>query len=524
MVMANNSHGANNELEISNYLNGKKFKELNLTMKEFIKYICNTKGILYNDDTLIIADYVKNNKLKQDIYITINGIKIGISLKMGSGNSCHQEKIEDFIKFIKKELGTPEEVCDLWRFFIWADGTLNGTGPMNKDEKGKIICRFDIAEFKKKYPEKRTILQKFIDENKEALINRAVFVGKYNSDVDFVYHGTYRQGRWISKKEVIDFQLVQTKKSDRACFKLGNLTIQAWNVSLEGKTEKKRGEIQLKYGSMKNDFDSIMKTNAETVGTFLGDLEEFALSQILNKNKDNPMWKILIPGITDFSDYYLVKVSSNQISTLSGRKVKTKSDAYVVKVQLSHKFLLSKEYILDENDLKGKNYEIQHNTGISIKMKESKSFTYQKLTKNSFCKAFQNVDDVEFWLTALLIYSSNGERYKNPRIITDLGNDFETFLDKVNRIMGISIENTDNSAFWDKVRKTAQLRIKTEIQSNVELAENLFMGKHWFSSPYHAIFLYEGGELRKNEIIDFSITTGSGRSSGKYNIEIIPVK
>ncbi|WP_156037016.1 hypothetical protein [Lachnoclostridium phytofermentans] len=37
--MADNSHGTNNELEMSNYLDGKKFKDLNLTMKEFIKYI-----------------------------------------------------------------------------------------------------------------------------------------------------------------------------------------------------------------------------------------------------------------------------------------------------------------------------------------------------------------------------------------------------------------------------------------------------------------------------------------------------
>lgn len=520
--MADNSHGTNNELEMTNYLNGKKYKELNLTMKEFIKYICHTKGIVYNDETIIGAAYVTSNKLKQDIYITISGTRMGISLKMGSGNSCHQEKIEDFVNFIKIELGISEHICNLWRFFIWADGTLDGTGPMDKDEDGTITCRFDAAGFKKKYPEKRKTLQKFIDDNKEALINRALFVGKYNSDVDFVYHGTYRQGRWISKREVIDFQLNQTTTSNRACFKLGSLTIQAWNVSSKGNTEHKRGEIQLKYGSMKDDFDILMKDNAETVGTFLGDLEEFGLSQILNKNKENPMWRILLPGISDFSDYYLVKVSSNQMSSLSGKKVKTKSDAYVVKIQLSREFLLGKEYILDETDIKDKTFEIQHGTGVSIKMKESKSFTYQKLTRNSFCKAFANVDDVEFWLTSLLIYSADGERYKNSIIINDFGNNVDAYLEKVNTIMGISIENTECSSFWDAVRKVAQQRIKSEIQSDIELAENIFMGKHWFTSPYHAIFLYEGGTLKKNEISDFSITTGSGRSSRKYNIEITP--
>lgn len=520
--MADNSHGTNNELEMSNYLNGKKVRELNLTMKEFIKYICVTKGIEYCDDTVIQAEYVKNNKLKQDIYVTIDGRKMGISLKMGSGNSCHQEKINDFVNYIKSELNANDEICNLWKFFVWADGTVDGTGSMEKGADGKIICRFDAAGFKKKYPEKRITLQRFIDLNKRALINRALFVGKYNSNVDFVYHGTYRQGRWISKEEVIDYHINHSPSSNRACFKLGKLTIQAWNVSLRGNTEHKRGEIQLKYGSMKEDFDIIMKDNAETVGTFLGDLEEFGLSHILNKNKDNPMWKVLLPKVQDYSDYYVVKVSSNQMSSLSGKVVKTKSDAYVVKAHFEREFLLSKEFILDENDLKNVMYEIQPDTGISIKMKESKNFTYQKFTSNSFCKAFKDVEDIEFWLISLLIYSADSERYKNSRIISDLGYEMDAYLAKVNTVMGIDISDIDSCLFWNKVRKSAQHKIKSEILANKELAENIFVGKHWFAAPYHAIYLYKGGVLRKNKIVDFSITTGSGRSSGKYNIEITP--
>lgn len=522
--MASNPHGNSNELEISNYLNDKKIKDLNLTMKEFIKYICLTEGIEFDDNTIIKADYVKNNKKKQDIYITISDKKIGVSLKMGSGNSCHQEKIEDFISFIKNNCSATNEICDLWRFFIWADGTTDGSGSMEKGPDGKILCRFDAAGFKKKYPDKRKALQQFLDLNKASLIERALFIGKYNSDVDFVYHGTYKQGRWISKKEVIDFLVRKKPKSNRACLTIGSLTVQAWNVSLSGKTEKKRGEIQLKYGTMKDDFDILMKDNADSIGTFFGDLEEFDLTQIMNKNKDSSMWKTLLPDVTNFSDYYLVKVSSNQLSKLSNKKVKTKSDAYAVKVQLPKSFLLQKEYVLEEADLSEYSYEKIPDTGISIKMKNSKNFTYQKLTKNSFCKAFSGLDDVEFWLTSLLIYSSDKERYKNERIISDLGNTTESFLAKVLSIMGISTDNTNCSAFWDSVRKAAQTKIKEYINTNTELVENIFTGKHWFESPYHAIFLYERGELKRNIVTSFSITTGSGRSSGKYTIEITPTK
>lgn len=519
--MANNLHGNNNELEMAEYLDGKKYKELNLTMKEFIKYICATKGIKLDDDTEINAKYETSNKLKQDLYVFINGKQFGISLKMGTGNSCHQEKIEEFVEFIKDNCNASEEVCNLWRLFIWADGTTDGTAPIVKDKNGKIICRFTSSEFKTRYPKERMILQRFINENKEALLNRALFVGKYNSVVDFVYHGTYRQGRWISKEEIISYQL-GLSPSGRACFNCGNLTIQAWNVSSKGNTEYKRGEIQLKYGAMTEDFDKLMKSHAEITTSFFGDLEEFQLSHIMNKNKDNPMWKVLLPKVKDFSDYYIVKVSSNQYSSLSQKKVKTKSDAYVIKAKIEKDFLLSKEYTLDEKDIQGYEYVIVADTGISIKMKQSKSFTYLKLTKNSFEQAFSMIDDVDFWLTALLIYSSDSERYKNKKIINDLGNTVDEFYTKVMNKMGISISNVDSIAFWDDVRRNAQLKIKKVINNNKKLAESIFLGKHWFLAPYHADFIYESGKMRKNEIPEFTITTGSGRSKGKYTIEIKP--
>lgn len=522
--MASNPHGNSNEIEMASYLNDKKIKDLNLTMREFIKYICLTKGLKFDENIELKSEYERNNKLKQDIYLTILGEKIGISLKMGSGNSCHQEKIEDFIAFIRTHCNATNEVCDLWRFFIWADGTLDGSGPLEKGSDGKILCRFNTNIFKKIYPDKRFALQQFLDSNKAVLIERALFIGKYNSNVDFVYHGTYKQGRWISKKEVIDFLVKQQPKSSNACLTIGSLTVQPWNVSLSGSNENKRGEIQLKYGTMKKDFDILMKDNADSIGTFLGDLEEFDLTQTMNKNKNNSMWKTLLPNVTDYTDYYLVKVSSNQYSKLSGKKVKTKSDAYAIKVQLPRTFLLQREYILEESDLSAYDYEPIPDTGISIKMKNSKNYTYQKLTRNSFCKAFNKLCDVEFWLTSLLIYSSDKERYKNKSIITDLGNTTETYFNKVHSIMGIPIDKTDCSSFWNSVRKTAQSKIIEHINNNTELADNIFTGKHWFESPYHAIFLYESGELKKNVVTSFSITTGSGRSSGKYTIEIIPTK
>ncbi|HFI0634664.1 TPA: hypothetical protein ACGO2G_001137 [Streptococcus suis] len=518
--MSSNLHGFNNESQISEYLNGKKFKELNTTMKQFIKYVSNTLNLTINDETEIKSDTETNNKVKQDIYLYIDDKKIGVSVKLGSGNSVHQEKIEEFITFIKDNCNASEEICDLWKFFIWADGTLDGTGAMEKNQDGNIISRFTSAMFKKKYPDKRQKLLEFIEENKLKLIERVVFVGKNNSSVEFIYHGTEKQGSWISKKEALDYMVKLKPISNRACLPVGHLTIQAWNVSLQGNTEQKRGEIQFKYGCLQSDLETLLKKNADTVGTFLGDLEEYGLTHVLNKNKNNKMWKTLFPNEVDFSDYYAVKVSTNQFSALSNKKVKTKSDAYIIKAKLDRQIMLEKQFVLDESDLKNFEYEIVPGTGISIKMKNSKHFTYQKFTSNSFKLAFSDIDEIEFWLVSLLVYSTDKERYKNEHIITDFGYERDQYFAKVREKMKIEIIDPNSKFFWDSVRHTAQTKIKEKIQSNSILKENIFMGKYWFKEPYHAMYIFENGSLKENTISDFSITTGSGRSKGKYTIEI----
>lgn len=521
--MSSNVHGFNNEVSIAEYVNNKKYADLNLNMKEFVKYICQTKEIPLSDDTIIKSTIEPNNKLKQDIYFFINNKKICISIKMGTGNSIHQEKIEDFISFIKNYCNADEKICNLWRFFIWADGTLDGTGSIQKNLDGEIISRFSATYFKKKYPNERNVLQNFLNKYKEILIERAIFIGNSNSSVDFIYHGTYKQGKWISKNEALKF-LVEKQPTKRACLSLGGVTVQAWNVSIRGTSESKRGQIQLKYGKLKEDLDLLMKTSTKDLGTFFGDSEEFEFSRTLNKNKKHHMWKTLLPDISDYSNYYIVKVSSNQLSKLSGKKVKTKSDAYVIKASISNEILFEKEYTLEESDINKLTYTIVPNSGISIKMKHSKNYTYQKFTKKSFIAAFNYINDIEFWLTSLLVYSSDKERYKNEKIILDLGNSFEEYLLKVSEKMQIQLVDTNTKKFWDTIRRKAQNFIKEKIINNNELIENIFTGRYWFEDPYHADFIYENNNLKKNIITDFSITTGSGRSKGKYTIEIVPNK
>lgn len=520
--MGNNGHGFDNVGDIVQYLNAKAFKDLNLNMKEFIKYVSKEKNLLVNNSTVIYSSEETNNKLKQDFYITINGNRFGVSCQMGNGNSVHQEKIEDFIKFISLSLDASREICDLWRIFAWGDGTTTGKAPVIKNDDGSVVGRFGNTLYKKLFPVERRKLQAFIDAHMRELLEHIFFVGKYDSNVDFVLHGTVKNARWVSKDKILDYNILHPKANSSACFTIGRMTTQQWNASLKGSQEDRRGQLQHKYSCMREDFALLMEQSATNVGTFAGDGEEFNLTQLMNSQKQNIMWKVLLPMASNYEEYYMVKVSTNQISKLSNKVVKTKSDAYVIKAKLSREFLLSKEYAFDENDLDGIDYEAIDYTGISIKLKNSKSYTYQKFTIESFCKAFCNsLVNPKLVMAMALVYSRETEINKNRIMANDFGFDYDWFVREASNNT-TKLAQPSSKDFWDGVRGWAQKKIIDAILVNDNLAKNIVLGTEWFEEPYCASYVYSEGVLSNNFSKNLSVTNGSGRSGGNYTIVIKP--
>lgn len=233
-VKGSNKHGFKNEKLIVKALNKKRLKDLNPNLKKFVKDICEDNKISFSDDMVIECEIEKNNNYKQDFYITVEGNKFGISMKMGTGNSVHQEKIEDFIEWISKNsrVKMTREIKDSLRFFSWADGSVDGSAKIERDDHGNIIGRFGTREFKKNFPQKRKQIQEFLQNNAYIIINKVIFVGKYNSNVQYVYHGTPSNGSWLSKDEIIDYHIKNTKLNDakiKAAIIVGRLTVQPWN-------------------------------------------------------------------------------------------------------------------------------------------------------------------------------------------------------------------------------------------------------------------------------------------------------
>lgn len=531
-IIGSNSHGFTNEYLIVEALNEKKVKDLNSNLKKFVKDISFDNKISISDETIVKAGIETNNKLKQDIYIYLSGIKFAISLKMGTGNSVHQEKIEEFIDWLNKVLGVQltDIIKDDFRFFIWADGSIDGQAPINKDKEGKIIGRFGGKEFRKLYPEKRIRLQNFLDDNAEVILNRTIFEGKNGSKVDYVYHGNPSNGVWISRKDILKFNIEHPKSKTSKnvpALSVGKLTVQAWNVSLRGNTEKKRGEVQFKYSSMVDDFEKLMHMKAINIGTFEGEQEEFNLSKLMNKNKTHKFWNLIREKCNmenNINNYYVVKVDGNKESKITGKKVKCKTDDFVICANISKNYLLQNEYQITENMLKDiGQYEIVMNSGISVKRADSKKYTIVKLTHNTFKKAFEKyIDGIEFIIAGLLLYEGKNKEEINKKILNDLGIKKEK-LKKfyVDKNVVSDNENLDTE-FVKKISKKSKLIVNEIIDNNLELKASLFTGKGWFDNPYYINFIFKNGKLTSDVYTDYIVTNGSGRSKGIYTIILKP--
>ena len=527
-----NSHGFTNEELIVNEINCKKINELNTNLKRFIKDICKDNNIDIDNDMTILSRIEKNNKLKQDLYIIIKDKEFGISVKMGTGNSVHQEKIEEFIKWIynNSKNNITDEVLDCFRFFIWADGSIDGKANKIILEDGTIKDRFGSKDFKKIYPKKRELLQETINKNEREILNRVIFEGKYGSKVDYVYHGTKNSGAWISKDEIIDYNIENSKSRDiknKSALSAGRLTIQAWNVSLKGNTENKRGEIQFKYSSMEEDFNELYLEKNINKGTFQGDKEEFNISKFMNKNKKHKFWTIIGNDCNldeNSEDYYVVKVDGNKKSKLSGKKVKCKSDSFVIKAKISKNYLLKNEYILNEDCLEEiKEYDIIKNSGISVKMATSSKYTIGKLTHNTFKKAFEKyIEDIDYIIYGLFVYTESKKINFNNKILKDLNIEENKLKEFYFENYGIKIDNVLDENSMNSISKKAREITKNVIELNKELKEQVFTGKGWFDNPYYINFIFKYGDLSNDLYMDYVISNGSGRSKGIYTIILKP--
>ena len=233
-----NFSGFDNEDNIIKAFNDKLITELNQNLQQLIK----TSFSNYNGTIKAIKQAGQN---KSDLKISIGNESHTYSVKKGTGNSIHQEPIEPFLEFLAQNYAINKEMKNNLRLFIWGDGTLDGSG--------NVANRLSAPQFKKQYPQIIESIQNFFNSIKKPLIKRFLIEGVHsNSSAEFVYYGTVENGTCCKSDKIVDWI---ANNSSKGAISIGKLSFQAWNRNINGgdKSEKKRGVIQVKWGSIKDD-------------------------------------------------------------------------------------------------------------------------------------------------------------------------------------------------------------------------------------------------------------------------------
>jgi hypothetical protein len=237
------STGFDNENEIIyEFVNNKTYLDLNDNLKRVVLTINNNKI----PNTFSAKKYGGSNKA--DLSIIIDEKEYNISVKKGTGNSLHQEPVEDFIAFLANNIEKNESVFNDLRFFIWGDGTYDGKAPIDK--------RISATEIKKKYPLIIENIQNYFNKHVKNLTNRFLIDGSVSKNkADFLLYGDVTNCVVVAESKVIDFVNKIIKKP----ISIGVLSFQAWNRNLTGipNKEKRRGQIQIKWGTLERDLKKI---------------------------------------------------------------------------------------------------------------------------------------------------------------------------------------------------------------------------------------------------------------------------
>ena len=247
------------EREIISTLNKQIFKNLNSDYKTKIMDIF--QGDIKLEDQLLCSKIEGLHlEKKNDLTLEINDKKINMSVKIGNGNSLHQETIKSFVDFLnsKKILSKNQE--DLIYEFHWCDGTFNNTGSFSNRKKR--------SEYKKKnYNRYRSYIDTL--RNYKNDIFTRVMLGTINQPDYLVYFKNFENKipHFINMNDLLNHHNVAERKEDH----IGIFTLQNCNACLQGqdhghknhkcvegcpkiepRTKKHRNDIQFKMIDIKS--------------------------------------------------------------------------------------------------------------------------------------------------------------------------------------------------------------------------------------------------------------------------------
>lgn len=251
-------------------------------------------------------------------------------------------------------------------------------------------------------------------------------------------------------------------------------------------------------------------------GTIEGEKEEVFYTRIINLNLDEYSKSI---GFNP-SKSVAVHLKNNQLSKINNKKVKPKADIIICSGEKTNNLLKSNNYYLDEKSIKKHSLTPIINTGISVKLKDSKNFTYTKMSHNTFKIIFS---DNTLGCGASIYCRNQNELYKNKMVLDAWGIKKKEFEDYFTRKTNCDIKMEKISCL-KLVKSFSNEKIKDRVLSEKKIFDYVFKGIGSFSEPYTSHYIIENNRIKKIEDYKFNfiVSTGSGRSKGIYTIVIKP--
>ncbi len=251
-------------------------------------------------------------------------------------------------------------------------------------------------------------------------------------------------------------------------------------------------------------------------GTIEGVQEEIWFTALLNRKTEAHYWNKLN---LSSKNHYAVRVITKKYGTINEAKIMCKADIFIASGYVPLNDLLSKEYYLDERDLSDYNLKPIEKTGISVKRRDSNKFQIHKMVPNTFKKLFGST----ILGAGSSIYCMREEELiKNSAVLEGWQTNWGEFSKFFSSLIEESVSHESDIETFKKIKTISNKLIKEKIQNDKSLSDFIFKGKGNFEEPFTAEYLLEHNDFKKNYAIPFNITTGSGRSNGKYTIVLKP--
>ena len=239
------NEGIENEKEFVSLFNNKYLNELDKNSQLFLKELFNNN---ISNDEIIIA-WKNHDVQKTDIFIKYKNYVKGISLKCGKDNSIHQERIQDFKRYLEK-LGIPYKIVNIYMSYHYG---------YKRDENGNINYDIQLSseEYKKIYQQEINIFNKTINNVKMIveMVDRFIIKGRNaDYDIDALIHGRVDNYVWLLKNDI--YELIFLKRSiDITSPHIACLTIgpKKRNLSKVSNNPKERYIVCIRWHDMQKD-------------------------------------------------------------------------------------------------------------------------------------------------------------------------------------------------------------------------------------------------------------------------------